>query len=136
VSRYLRERPKRPSQTWRTFIANHLGQFEFNTQLPSLNGSGDDLVDTSSSTYCASSFDPLPFVLLEGNVSVRTPVSAYLATSIAFVTAWEEAPAGLRRTGLLADDARREMKIDSFHSQNLLEALECSMQKRVLPFHV
>jgi hypothetical protein len=26
VSRYLGERPKRPSQTWRTFIANHLGQ--------------------------------------------------------------------------------------------------------------
>ena len=27
VSRYLRERPKRPSQTWRTFVAHHLGQF-------------------------------------------------------------------------------------------------------------
>jgi len=29
VSLYLRDRPQRPSQTWRTFIANHLGQFEF-----------------------------------------------------------------------------------------------------------
>ena len=27
VSRYLRERPNRPSQTWRTFLANHLDQF-------------------------------------------------------------------------------------------------------------
>lgn len=33
VSRYLRERPKRPSQTWRTFIANHVGQFEFDAQV-------------------------------------------------------------------------------------------------------
>ena len=31
VSRYLRERPKRPSQTWRTFVANHLGQFSFDS---------------------------------------------------------------------------------------------------------
>jgi hypothetical protein len=73
VSRYLRERPKRPSQTWRTFIANHLGQFEFNTQVLSLNGSDDDLVDASRSTHRASSPDPLPFVPLEGSVSVRTP---------------------------------------------------------------
>jgi putative transposase len=27
VSRYLRERPNRPSRTWRTFLANHLDQF-------------------------------------------------------------------------------------------------------------
>jgi putative transposase len=47
VSRYLRERPKRPSQTWRTFIANHLSQFECNTQLRSPDVSGDDLVDAS-----------------------------------------------------------------------------------------
>mgnify|MGYP003577730220 CR=1 FL=1 len=31
VSRYLRERLNRPSQTWRTYIANHLSQFECNT---------------------------------------------------------------------------------------------------------
>ena len=31
VSRYLQERPKRPSQTWRTFLANHLGQFDWHT---------------------------------------------------------------------------------------------------------
>ena len=30
VSRYLRERPNRPSQTWRTFLANHLDQFNIN----------------------------------------------------------------------------------------------------------
>src|SRR4029450_5431793 len=33
VSRYLRERPNRPSQTWRTFLANHLSQFECDTQM-------------------------------------------------------------------------------------------------------
>src|SRR5262245_45949241 len=27
VSRYLQQRLRKPSQTWRTFIANHLGQF-------------------------------------------------------------------------------------------------------------
>ena len=47
VSRYLRERPKRPSQNWRTFIANHVGQLEFNTQVLSPDVSGDDLVDAS-----------------------------------------------------------------------------------------
>ncbi len=58
VSRYLRERPKRPSQTWRTFIANHLGQFEFNTQVLSPYVSGDDLVDASPSTCRSISCRP------------------------------------------------------------------------------
>jgi hypothetical protein len=31
VSRYLRERPTRPSQTWRTFVTNHLSQFSFDS---------------------------------------------------------------------------------------------------------
>ena len=60
VSRYLRERPKRPSQTWRTFIANHLGQFECNTQVLSPYVSGDDLVDASPSTCRPISSDRLP----------------------------------------------------------------------------
>ena len=47
VSRYLRERPKRPSQTWRTFLANHLRQFECNAQMLSPDVSSDDLVDAS-----------------------------------------------------------------------------------------
>jgi len=29
VSRYLRGLPRKPSQTWRTFLVNHLAQFTF-----------------------------------------------------------------------------------------------------------
>jgi hypothetical protein len=76
-------------------IANHLGPFECNTQVLSLNGSGDDLVDASRSTYRASSSDPQPFMLLEGCVSVELLVLASLATSIAVATPCEGAPAGL-----------------------------------------
>ena len=60
VSRYLRERPKRPSQTWRTFIAHHLGQLECNTQVLSPYVSGDDLIDASPSTCRPISSDRLP----------------------------------------------------------------------------
>ena len=77
VSRYLRDRPRRPSQTWRTFIANHLGQFEFNARMLSLDGSGDDLVDASSSTCRGISPDrlraPRRYALFDGRVSVRPP---------------------------------------------------------------
>jgi hypothetical protein len=44
VSRYLRGRPKRPSQTWRTILANHLGQFTFISQVLSPYASGDEQV--------------------------------------------------------------------------------------------
>src|SRR4029453_1037497 len=75
VSRYLRERPNRPSQTWRTFIANHLGQFECNTQLLSPDVSGDDLVDASPRTFRPTSSDRLPAsrqcALLDERASVR-----------------------------------------------------------------
>jgi len=48
VSRYLRERPKRPSQTWRTFLANHLGQFTFDSQaLSRYAPNADDVADVS-----------------------------------------------------------------------------------------
>ena len=77
VSRYLRERPKRPSQTWRTFIANHLGQFEFNIQMLSPYVSGDDVVDASPSTCRPISSDRLPAsrqcALLDGHASARRP---------------------------------------------------------------
>jgi hypothetical protein len=77
VSRYLRERPRRPSQTWRTFIANHLGQFEFNTRMLSLVLSNDDLVDASSIRCLAISSDRPPVsrqcALFDGHVSVRPP---------------------------------------------------------------
>jgi len=45
VSRYLRERPRRPSQTWRTFLVNHLGQFTLISPVMSPHLSGDDVVD-------------------------------------------------------------------------------------------
>jgi hypothetical protein len=76
VSRYLRERPKRPSQTWRTFIANLLSQLECNPQMLSPDVSGDDLVDASyrpcrqiSSERCRRPGN----ALLDGRVSVRHP---------------------------------------------------------------
>ena len=75
VSRYLRERPKRPSQNWRTFIANHFGQLEFNTQVLSPDVSGDDLVDAFPSTSRSILSDRLPAsrqcALLDGNASAR-----------------------------------------------------------------
>jgi len=43
VSRYLRERPNRPSQTWRTFLANHLDQFTLTSRvLPPYAPDADD----------------------------------------------------------------------------------------------
>jgi hypothetical protein len=50
VSRYLRECPRRPSQTWRTFLANHLGQFTFISPVMSPHASGDDVVDAAAVT--------------------------------------------------------------------------------------
>jgi Homeodomain-like domain len=45
VSRYLHERPRTPSQTWRTFLANHVGQIAYISKFPSPDASGDDVVD-------------------------------------------------------------------------------------------
>jgi hypothetical protein len=50
VSRHLREWPRRPSQTWRTFLANHLGQFTFISPMMSPYASGDDVIDASAVT--------------------------------------------------------------------------------------
>jgi len=63
VSRYLRGRPRSPSQTWRTFLANHVGQLIFISERPSSYASGDNVVDAltracpsspSSDRLCAS----------------------------------------------------------------------------------
>jgi hypothetical protein len=103
VSRYLRERPKRPSQTWPTFIANHLGQFECNTQVLSPDVPGDDLVNASHSTCRPLSSEGC---LCRGNARCWMGVSrsdaqvlAYLALRITFATprSCEGVPAGLRR---------------------------------------
>jgi len=113
VSRYMRELPNRPSQTWRTFVANHLGQFECNTQMLLPDVSGDDLADASPSTCRPLSSDrphaSSQCALLDGRVSVRPHVLAYLALGITFATPrlWRSVPAGLRRIGFSAMDARR-----------------------------
>jgi hypothetical protein len=78
VSRYLSEQPKRPSQTWRTFVANHLGQFTFNSQVLSPDVSGDDLVDATARTRRSiSSSDsltaPRRCALFHGIASARRP---------------------------------------------------------------
>jgi hypothetical protein len=50
VSRYLPQRLRAPSQTWRTFLANHLGQFT--SPETSLYAPGsDDVVDGSGLTF-------------------------------------------------------------------------------------
>jgi hypothetical protein len=52
VSRYLPDRRRAPSQTWRTFLANHFGQFTFISPEPSLYAPGDDdVVDGSGLTF-------------------------------------------------------------------------------------
>ena len=52
VSRYLPYRLRAPSQTWRTFLANHLGQFTFISPETSLSApGGDDVVDGSGLTF-------------------------------------------------------------------------------------
>ena len=51
VSRYLRRLPRGPSQTWRTFLANHLAQFTFmSPATPADAPGGDDVVDVFGRT--------------------------------------------------------------------------------------
>jgi hypothetical protein len=60
-----------------TFFANHLGQFEFNTQVLSSYVSGDDLIDASSCLCQPSSIDRLPAsrqcAPSDGRASARRP---------------------------------------------------------------
>jgi hypothetical protein len=70
VSRYLPHRRRAPSQTWRTFLANHFGQLPFVSSSTSPNAPGvDDVVDVSGVTFhspwCRDglvSFDPCAVV--------------------------------------------------------------------------
>jgi hypothetical protein len=59
VSRYLRGRPTTRSQTWRTFLANHLGHETFGSLLMSSDADGDDVVVDASDL----SFRPAPLSL-------------------------------------------------------------------------
>jgi len=113
VSRYLRERPKRPSQTWRTFIANHLGQFECNTQVLSPSVSGDDLLDASPLRVTQFRAGRLPAARLcalsDGRASARHPclglpcTQNHLRERTGMRGSAGRAPP---RTGLLAADHR------------------------------
>jgi hypothetical protein len=76
VSRYLRECPRRPSQTWRTFFANHLGQFTLISPVMSPYLSGHDVVDATAVTSRSTPLsDRLPApsqcVLIDWRASVR-----------------------------------------------------------------
>jgi hypothetical protein len=52
VSRYLPDRLRAPSETWRTFLANHLGQFTFISPETSPYAPGaDDVGDVSGLTF-------------------------------------------------------------------------------------
>src|SRR5262249_40980556 len=53
VSRYLRGRPRTPSQTWRTFLANHLGQVALISDLASPDGPCDYVVDALANACCS-----------------------------------------------------------------------------------
>ena len=55
VSRYLRGRPTTRSQTWRTFLANHLGNETFGSLLMSSDADGNDVVvDASDLSFRAA----------------------------------------------------------------------------------
>ena len=130
VSRYLRERPTRPSQTWRTFIANHLGQFDFNTQMPSPDVSTDDLVDASPGACRPISSDWLPVArqraLLDGRVSARGPslglpcTQDHLRGRTGMRRSAGRAPP---RTGLLHGCTAGAMKVDLFRSTGQAQPL-------------
>src|SRR5262245_32008762 len=60
VSRYLRERPRRSSQTWRTFLANELGQFISISSAISPKVSSDDVADASAVTCHSSPLSDVP----------------------------------------------------------------------------
>src|SRR5882672_4128719 len=52
VSRYLPDRLRAPSQTWRTFLANHLGQFTLiSPETSRYAPGGDDVVDGADLTF-------------------------------------------------------------------------------------
>src|SRR5215204_3367177 len=85
MSRYLRECPRRPSQTWRTFLANHVGQFTLISPVMSPYISGNDIVDAAAATSRSTPlFDRLStsrqIVLIAWRASVRrTCVGSRLA---------------------------------------------------------
>src|SRR5262245_26642706 len=51
VSRYLHGQPRTLSQTWRTFLANHLAQVAYISELPSPDESGEDVGDVLAGAW-------------------------------------------------------------------------------------
>ena len=97
VSRYLRGRPRRLSQSWRTFLANHLGQFACISPAPSY-ASSDDVVDAFAMTCRSSpSSDRLSasrqVALVDSRAGVRRTFSCF-----DFIENHPRDHAGMRRT--------------------------------------
>ena len=59
VSRYLRGRPPKRSQTWRTFLANHLGDPTLISPVKFADARGDDIVVDASDRLFRSSQLPI-----------------------------------------------------------------------------
>jgi hypothetical protein len=86
VSRYLLpDRLRAPSQTWRTFLANHLGQFTFNSPDTSLDApSRDDVVDGSGLTSrhtpssCQAPYASYQGAVVEHPSPQRTPPGKHI----------------------------------------------------------
>jgi hypothetical protein len=85
VSRYLRGRPRRRSQTWSTFLANQLAQFTFISPAISPDASSGDVVDaslvTSRSTPLSDGLSASSqYVLVDRCASVRFTFDRLRAT--------------------------------------------------------
>jgi hypothetical protein len=81
VSRYLRGRPPRRSQTWRTFFANHLGDPTLTSPLMSADARGDDIVIDASDV----SFRPTQLSIKESCVSAYQTVDFALPLQPTFL---------------------------------------------------
>jgi hypothetical protein len=99
VSRYLRGRPTKGSQTWRTFFANHFGgQTHISPVMFADAHDEDDVVDASDWSFRSAPsvevvvrFHSQPIV--EWAVRSRPRPSAYVSANIAFTTVQELASA-------------------------------------------
>jgi hypothetical protein len=54
VSRYLPDRTRGGSQTWRTFLANHVGDLMCSSAVASSERPGDDVLDTGLFSFCVT----------------------------------------------------------------------------------
>lgn len=54
VSRYLPHRLIAPSQTWRTFLANHFGAFTLKSAVTCWDVSSEGVIDTDAFPFCSA----------------------------------------------------------------------------------